>query len=458
MTTRVLVPAAVGAPAAPRGRLSWSFTPRTLRLLCLGVPLFALVWLDRRALAVVALWDLVVFAAWAIDLRRLPAPDAVTVTRTWHATATLGAPQRVTLGIANASTVALHLQAIDFVSPTLRAAPAEVTVHVPARASGAAEYDVLPVERGDARLDAVALRYRSPLGLAERWARASLPQIVRVYPDIADAQRQALSLIRARHSVIEKRRAVAHGLGRDFDGLRDFQPGDELRDVCWTATARRGKLVTRTYRPERSQAVWLVVDAGRLMRARDGRHSSLDRAVNAAFALAQVASAAGDRVGLLAYGRRTQQRVPPGRGAAHLRTLLDALALVSAETAEANHVRAAATLMSAQKRRALVVWLTDVAEAAAVPEVIDSAARLVPRHVLLFAVTRPAELSALAALVPDTDRDLYRVMAAQEMVERRAVLLGQLRQRGAMAIEVGSAELTGTVVNRYLGVRARNLL
>ena len=84
------------------------------------------------------------------------------------------------------------------------------------------------------------------------------------------------------------------------------------------------------------------------------------------------------------------------------------------------------------------MWLTDVAESAAVPEVIESAARMVPRHVLVFAVTRPAELTALAARAPETDRDLYRVMAAQEMVERRALLLGQLRQRGAMALEVPS--------------------
>ena len=458
MTSGLLVPAPVEAQAAARGRWSWTFAPRALRLLLLGLPLLTLAWIDRRALAIVALWDLVVLAAWVVDLRRLPPPDRLVVKRTWNAPPTLAAPQRVALQIHNRGGVPVFVSLTDFAPAALRTEPADVSAAVPPGATSRVEYDVLPSVRGDARMDLVALQYRSTLGLAERWANVALPQVVRVYPDIAEAQRQALSLIRARHTVAEKRRAKTPGLGRDFEGLRDFQPGDELRDVCWTATARRARLVTRTYRPERSQAVWLVVDAGRLMRARDGRHTGLDRAVNAAFALAQVASAAGDRVALLAYGRRTQQRVPPGRGAAHLRVLLDALALVRGEVAEADHVRAAASLMSAQKRRALVVWLTDVAETAAIPEVIDSAARLVPRHVLLFAVTRPAQLSTLAASVPDTESDLYRVMAAQEMVERRAILLGRLRQRGAMAVEVASAELTGTVVDRYLSVRERNLL
>ena len=227
----------------------------------------------------------------------------------------------------------------------------------------------------------------SALGLAERWARVPLPQTVRVYPDIGEAQRQALALIRARQIAMEKRRARTFGLGRDFESLRDYQQGDELRDVCWTATARRGRLVTRTYQPERSQTVWIVVDAGRLMRARDGAHTRLDRAVNAAFALAQVASRRGrPRRPARLRPRAPQQRIAPGRGAPHLRVLLEALAPSGPPRSEADHVRAAGAVMTAQKRRALIVWLTDVAETAAVPEVIESAARMVPQHVLLFAV------------------------------------------------------------------------
>src|SRR5262249_28690896 len=104
------------------------------------------------------------------------------------------------------------------------------------------------------------------------------------------------------------------------------------------------------------------------------------------------------------------------------------------------------------------VWLTDVTETAAVPEVIESASRLVPTHVLLFAVMRPAELARLAREEPSDARGLYRVMAAQEMAERRAKLLADLRQRGALVAEVPSAELTGVVIDRYLNAKERNLL
>jgi len=456
--TSLLAPPPVESRGTPGRRAAWTFGPVTLRLLLLGLLLLIPAWLDLRALVLAAAWDAIVLGAWLLDLRRLPSADALTVSRSWDGPLGLGVAQQVHLDVVNGGAIALQVRAIDFAAQVLRPVPIELVLAAAPGATARAGYEVVPRARGDAQMDGVSLRYRSALGLAERWATVPLSQRVRVYPDIAEAQRHGLALIRARQAAIEKRRARVHGLGRDFDTLRDYQQGDELRDICWTATARRARLVTRTYRPERSQTVWIVLDAGRLMRAREGLQTALDRAAGAAFVLAQVASGAGDRVALLAYGRRIQQRVPPGRGPAQLRTLLESLALARAEAAEADHGRAAATVLAAQKRRALVVWLTDVAETAALPEVVESASRMVPQHVLVFAVTRPAELTAIAAKVPGDARDMFRVMAAQELVEGRARLLGHLRQRGALALEVPSADLAATVVDRYLDVKERNLL
>jgi hypothetical protein len=256
------------AARGTRGRrMAWTFGPVTLRLMLLGLLLLVPVWIDRRALAAVAAWDVIVIAAWLLDLIRLPKPAGLVMARSWAAAPTLGVPQAVRLDLTNEGTVTLHAWITDFAAPARRPVPYELAVTVAPGGTAAIQL------RGRARRprtrgqDLVAVRYRSALGLAERWARVSLPQIVRVYPDIGEAQRQALALIRARQIVMERRRARVHGLGRDFESLREFQEGDELRDVCWTATARRGRLVTRTYQPERSQTVWIVIDSGRLMRA-----------------------------------------------------------------------------------------------------------------------------------------------------------------------------------------------
>ena len=215
--------------------------------------------------------------------------------------------------------------------------------------------------RGDTGMGDAYVRYQSPLRLAERWTRAALTQAVRVYPNLAEAKRHTIYLVRSRQIEMEKRYTRTKGIGREFESLRDYRPGDEFRNICWSATARRGKLVTKTFQVERSQTVWLVVDCGRLMRTRVAGLSKLDYAVNATLCLAEVALYSGDRVGLLAYGRGLQQRILPGRGSVHLRQLMERLVDVREETPEADHLRAVSTLLSTQKRRSLVVWLTDLA-------------------------------------------------------------------------------------------------
>ena len=458
MIPRPLVPADASAQAVARGRPPWTFGPATVRLLLVGLLLVIPAWFDPRLLFALAAWDALVMAAWAIALARLPTPDALTVTRSWSAAPTVGTSQRMTLTVANHGAAALEIWIADYVNRTLRTTLPERTIIVPGGESARVEYDILPRARGDVDLSFVALRYQGGSGLAERWAQARLHQTIRVYPDVTAARREGFGLVRARHIAVAQRRGRAFGLGREFDRLRDFQDGDELRDVCWSATARRGRLVTRTYRPERNQTVWIVLDTGRLMRARDGAMTRLDRAANAAFALAQVAMNAGDRVALLAYGRGATHQVPPGRGAPHLRAILDALAVAAPHAAEADHARAAAILRTHQKRRALVVWLSDVGEIAVVPEVVESVAALSPAHVVLLAVTRPNELTALAAEVPADERALFRVTAAQEMTERRAELLASLRRRGVMAAEVPSTALTASVIDRYLDAKERGIV
>ena len=248
------------------------------------------------------------------------------------------------------------------------------------------------------------------------------------------------------------------GSGSDFESLREYREGEEIRNICWTATARRGKAVAKTFQVERSQAVWLVLDCGRLMRTRSEGYSKLDRAVDAALVLSQLALYSGDRVGLLAYGRALNQRVLPGRGAAQLRQLVEQLAVVRTETPEADHIRAAATLLSLQKQRGLVIWITDLAETAMTPEVIDAAGQLLSRHLVIFIVIAQPEVKRQAAVTPENAQQMYETVAAQEMVFRRELLLGRLREHGALCLEVAPQQLSAAVLNQYLSVKERNLV
>lgn len=453
-----LMPEPCTAPAVAARRFPYGFGSRFFVLLGGGLLLVIPAWIDPRALAALLAWNLAVIAIWIVDLRRIPCGDALAVTRAWTSPLAIGAGGEVQIQIRNSAAVPIHADVVDDVPPALRKELPERTVQVDAGESGRTAYEILPAERGDARLGRLWLRVRSPWLVGERWLSAAVEQTVRVFPDLVDARRQSMFLLRSRQVALEKRRARVVGLGRDFESLRDYQPGDEPRDICWTVTARRAKPVTKVYQPERSQAVWILVDAGRLLRAHVADRTKLDGMVNAALGLAEVALAAGDRVGLLAYGRQIHARLAPARGGRHLRTIVDALATLRAERAEADHAAAAAALMVAQKRRALVVWLTDVAETAGIPDVIESAAGLSPRHAVVFGLTRPTELTAIEAAPPSTEDDMYRFLGVHEMLDRRDALLKGLRQRGVHVIEMAPESPAAMLIDQYLTVKARNLI
>jgi len=453
-----LIPPPGTARAEPRRRLAGAFGPRFFLLLVVGLVWLGAAFHDSRFYYALAAWDGIVIVAWILDLVRLPKPKQLTITRRWNSAAALSVPNKIELILENSSRVTLIARLIDNIPPHLRQDAPELSVKCRGRAEATAGYTLTPTRRGDVELGAVYIRYQTALRIAERWAIAHLEQKISVYPNLEEARQHSIYLIRSRQIEMEKRHARIRGGGREFESLREYQEGDEFRDICWTAAARRGKLVTRRFQIERSQTIWLVVDAGRLMRARIAGLTKLDYAVNAALSLAEVALGTGDRVGLLAYGRGIQKRMLPYRGSAHLRQMIQQLAQVREEGLEGDHLQAVSALLSTQKRRSLVVWLTDFPETAMTPEVIDAASEAASRHLVLFVVIGQPDLATLAGSEPDSVTNMYRTTAAQEALHRREVLLAKLRQRGALAVEVSSAAASVTAVNSYLDVKARNLL
>jgi len=457
-SSATLIPLAVTAKAERRKRLAGAFGPRFFLLILIGLVWLGTAFHDSRFFYALAGWDLLALIAWAVDLATLPSPQNFSITRRWKSAAALSVPSKIELVIENSSRTPVFATLFDNVPPHLRPEAPELQVKCGARDEVVASYQITPMRRGDVELGAVYIRYQTPMRIAERWALARVEQKVCVYPNLEEARQQSVYLIRSRQIEMEKRHAHIRGAGREFESLREYREGDEFRDICWTAAGRRGKLVTRLFQIERSQTIWLVLDAGRLMRARIAGLSKLDFAVNAALSLADVALGTGERVGMLAYGRQAQKRMLPYRGSAHLRQLIQQLAYVHEEPLEGDHLQAVSSLLSTQKRRSLIVWLTDFPETAMTPEVIDAASEAAIRHLVLFVVIGQPDLAQLAAREPDSVTAMYRTTAAQETLHRRELMLAKLRQRGAFAVEVNSAAASVTVVNSYLDVKQRNLL
>ena len=488
---QTLIPQPATATAKPIGRIGrwwrFGFTPRALLLFVAGFLLAVPAFWHPRAIWLMVAWDGVLSFLWLVDAFALPAPEAFTITRSFLDSPQQGQATRVELSITMQANRVIDLFLTDDLHPALIAKPQAQRVQVYPRDAVATIATISPVERGDFELGRVYLRYQGMLKLAERWC-AALPVLangsvshVRVFPALEENRSDAeFYLMRARQIEMQKRRLRLRGTGRDFESLRDYQLGDELRNVSWTATARRDKLVARQFTVERSQQVWIVIDAGRLSRTgfelkrrdeqfvaeteaeREGSHlltvTQLDQATSAAAMLAQVINGSGDKFAMMTYGRAVQQLLPPGAGPAHLRVLIDLLSQARSERAEADHLAAIARLKNLQRRRGLIVWVTELVDSVGRPEVITAAAELVRRHLVVLVLLRHPELEQLAASTPKTRDGMFHAAAAQEMLERRREAIAQLERQGVLIVETTAEQIGVSTINKYLEVKAQGML
>jgi uncharacterized protein (DUF58 family) len=426
-------------------------------------------------------WDGLIALLVVIDAASLPAPSAIEVTRRFLNSPSLGERTEVEYEVIQHSNQIVTVLVTDDLHPTLVPIPRPVTVIAYPRDSVRAVLDCYPGERGDFRLGKIYLRYRTALRLVERWAVCDAEQEIRVFPASEQSgDNTAFYLMRARQIELQKRRLRLRGIGREFESLRDYQRGDEIRNISWTATARRAKLITRQFTTERSQQVWIILDAGRLSRTafelRKSRPTApgeseqesaerlrlsvtqLDQATSAAVMLSQVIAGSGDKFALLTYGRRIQQQLLPGNGPAHLRLLINLLSQVRSESAEANHLHAASRLKNLQRRRGLIIWITEMAESAGRPEVVTAVAELTRRHLVVLVLLEHPELDALAAREPKNAEEMFASTAAQEMLSRRRETIAKLRQQGVLVVETTPANVGANAISKYLEVKAQGLL
>jgi uncharacterized protein (DUF58 family) len=472
-------------------------TPLALILLSAGLLMAVPAFFHPRQIGFMLGWDGLIALLVLIDAVRLPRPERFTVTRTFVDSPQLGQPTRIELAVryepdAVRNSV-IDVRMVDDLHPSLVAVPAVQRVEAFPREDAVSTSTIYARERGDFALGRVYLRYRGAFRLIERWAVAepvvaatndentARQQRVRVFPAHEDSRESTqFYLLRARQIEMQKRKLQLRGVGREFESLRDYQPGDELRKISWTATARRGRLVTRQFTVERSQQVWMMLDAGRLSRTafelrrggvesfaetgaeREAAHlltvTQLDQAATAATMLAQVIQRSGDKFGMMAYGRDVQQLLPPGSGAAHVRLLIDLLSQTKSEAAEADHLNAVARLKTAQRRRGLIVWITELVDSAGRPELVTAAAELVRRHLVVLVLLKHSELEELAAREPKTRDEMFHSAAAQEMLERRRETIAQLERQGVLIVETTAAEVGIRAVSKYLEVKAEGLL
>ena len=412
-------------------------------------------WLRWATLA----YDLLLLGLAIVDGRRSSLPKGISITREFAGRFAVGAETDVQIKLQNSTSRPITLRVKDEYPPQMKLNGArEATVRVAAQTEAILVYGLKPPKRGRFEFGQTAVRFRSRFRLTWRQTNVGERTAVKVYPNLRRAREAELKALGARSLVAAHRKTSWRGEGREFESLREYVRGDELRHISWTATARRGKLTTRQYQIERDQTILIALDAGRLMTARIEQETKLDSAVHAALALMSAAARGGDNAGLMVFGRRIQKYLPPNRGREHMDAALEALHAVEPEMIEPSYARALEFVAANSKRRSLVVLLTDLVDEEGSRELLTSLKLLRPRHLPLVVTIADRDLKAVVRDAPETGQELFTQSVAEEIMHLREAALRLVESQGGLALDVTAAALAPALLEKYIQVKERGLL
>ncbi|TQJ04919.1 DUF58 domain-containing protein [Amycolatopsis cihanbeyliensis] len=313
-----------------------------------------------------------------------------------------------------------------------------------------------PSRRGDRPAALVTVRSLGPLRLAARQGAHTVPWTVRALPPFHSRRHLPGRLDRLRE--LDGRNAVlTRGQGTEFDSLREYVIGDDVRSIDWRATARAADVMVRTWRPERDRHVLLVLDTGRTAAGRVGDGTRLDTAMDAALLLAALASRAGDRVDLLAYDRRVRASVQGVAAPGLLPALVNAMAPLEPELVEPDARGMVAEVLRRARRRSLVVLLTGLDPAPLEEGLLPVLPALTARHRLLLAAVADPRVTELARARGDAEA-VYDAAAAERALAHRDQVSALLRRRGTEVVDALPEDLPPALADRYLALKAAGRL
>jgi uncharacterized protein (DUF58 family) len=439
------------------------FTRRFLWLVALGVVPLLLSALAPGLAYLGVLWNFLVAGLAFADYLLCPRPDAVLeAERVTDEALSVAAANTVALRVRNNRDRPLAALVRDEPPPEFAIDPNDsarrALLRLAPYETRTLEYEVTPPRRGDFRFGDVYARITGPLGLVVRQGAVPAAATISVYPNLHAVEEYELLLRRASLSRQGSRRVRTTGGGREFASLREYTPDDEYRTIDWKATARRAKVMSRTYEAERSQDILLLIDLGRLMRQEIAHTQKLDHVVNAALMLAHVAAEADDRVGLLTFANEVRQWLPPRRGRAQANEALHTLYAARAEPIESDY-RAAFRFLSARwRKRSLAVLFTDLADAESSALLLAEIAQLASSHLVVCVVVRDPLIGERARQTPESATQVYEKAVAEEVLGDRRRALNLLKKRGVLVVDAEPRELSVDLVTRYLTVKSRAML
>jgi uncharacterized protein (DUF58 family) len=409
-----------------------------------------------------ASWLAIVGALLVLDRLLAASPARVELSRSGARQTRLGETAEVSLTVLNTGRRTLRGLVRDAWVPSAGARPYRHRVRIAPGQRQTVRTELHPTRRGDRPAVLVTVRAYGPLGLAYRQAsrrtgRHRTPAwAVKVLPPFSSRRflPEKLSRLRQLDGAVAVR---GRGQGTEFDSLREYTDGDDVRSIDWRGTARRSTVVVRTWRPERDRRVVCVLDTGRTAAARVGDMPRLDAALDAALLLTAVASRAGDRVDLLAADTGVRVTVEGARRDSILPRMVQAMAGLEPRLVESDYGLIVSEVLRRERKRCLVVLFTALEPAAIAEGLLPVLSRLTTRHTVVLAAVGDPAVTAMAARRGNAAA-VYEAAAAERALGERRRITGALHRRGVEVVDAPADVFASAVADAYLDLKAAGML
>jgi uncharacterized protein (DUF58 family) len=431
-----------------------------LALICV-LPIAASPWPARAFLVLLVLLSILV----AVDAGLAASTRKLRYTRSPDCSARLAQQVDVGLLIHNDGRRRFRGQVRDAWPPSARAEPRIHAVKIDAGQRQHLQNHLRPVRRGDQRAAVVTARSIGPLGLAGRQGSQSVPGQVRVLPPFLSRKHLPSRLAKLRE-IDGLLPTLIRGQGTEFDSLREYVVGDDVRSIDWRATARRADVVVRTWRPERDRRVVIVLDTGRTAAGRVGVDPTaadpagwprLDWSMDAALLLAALASRAGDHVDFLAHDRVSRAAVFGASRTELLAQLVEAMAPLQPALIESDWRAMVAAILGRTRRRSLVTLLTDLNATALDEGLLPVLPQLSAKHHVMIAAVGDPRVDQMAAGRSDAAA-VYDAAAAERSRNDRRAIATRLLRSGVEVVDAPPTEIAPALADRYLAMKASGRL
>jgi uncharacterized protein (DUF58 family) len=368
----------------------------------------------------------------------------------------LGTEAEVHVSLVNTGSRRVRGLLRDAWVPSAGATPKVQRVDLPAGERRILTTHLRPTRRGDRYPVRITVRSVGPLGVAARQGAHVVPWRVRVQPPFTSRKflPERLAKLRQLDGLVAAR---VRGQGTEFDTLRDYVDGDDVRSIDWRATARRSEVVVRTWRPERDRRVLIVLDTSRTSAGRVGDVPRLDAALDAALLLTALATRAGDHVDLIAIDRELRAAVQDVGRNEVLPRMVDAISGLEPALVESDGRRLVSEVLRRARRRSLVVLFTTLDRPALEEGLLPSLASLTTRHTVVLASVGDPRVEEMLVARSDIAA-VYDAAAAERNREDRRRTTSLLRSRGVEVVDAPPATFAPAVADAYLALKAAGRL